>query len=103
MTQPIKTLQEIVGESLSKLLAEMQAMEPLPSAGSPEALANHENWMKRHREITSLYHKALYRAMHALPTPVRDLLDQIQEQEWKLLNFDQEEQQADPDEEKNAS
>lgn len=70
------------------ILDQMNAMHPLPAHGTPEALADHEGWMKRHDEITELKREAEQYALCALPSEVGKALSQVSARMRTLLNLD---------------
>ncbi len=74
-------------EKLAEVLATLEALEPLPEPGTPEALADHDGWMRRHREIANIERDAELAAMMALPPEVRTLLNKVRYRKQTLLNI----------------
>lgn len=72
---------------LQELLSELEAMTPLAPACSPEALADHENWMKANERIRELARKAEYAALMTVPAEVAEVLDAIDTRKLVLLNL----------------
>ena len=72
---------------IQAILDQMNAMQPLPVHGTPEALADHEGWMKRHDEITELKCEAERYALCALPLEVSRELGRVSARMRTLLNL----------------
>ena len=77
----------VIKARLQELLEELQGLQPVPKALTPEALADHEGWMKRHEHIVELGHRAMYVALMALPPDVQALYSTVETQKWHLLNL----------------
>jgi dihydroneopterin aldolase len=72
---------------LQELLSELEALPPLPKACTPEALADHDNWMKRHEQVCELVRKAEYAALTAVPAEVAEALEAVYERKRALLHL----------------
>jgi hypothetical protein len=62
---------------LQELLATVEGMQPLPNAGSPEAVAMHDAWMKQHRDLDDLLHTAEIYALCTVPADVEKMLGRV--------------------------
>lgn len=65
-------------KKLAEILQKLDTLERLPLPESPESRAmDHDEWMRRHREITDLYRDAEHYALLSIPPEVAHLLNQI--------------------------
>ncbi len=74
-------------EKLAEILVKLEGLEPLPEAGTPEALADHDGWMKRHKEIANIERDAELAAMMTLPPEVMLALNKVRYRKQTLLNI----------------
>lgn len=78
--------QETIAE-LQAILAELQAMTPLPPAATPgRTTEEHEEWMTRHKAITDRMRKAELQALATLPAFVASCLFAINQRALELFN-----------------
>ncbi len=62
---------------LQEICETVSAMQPLPKAGSPEALAMHEAWMEQQRVLDNVRFAADLSALRAVPPSVQDMYDRV--------------------------
>ena len=74
-------------EKLREILDELNALEPLPVIGTPEARADHDGWMKRRRAIEEQEHNAEGYALLSIPPEVDVLLRRIKARRRVLFNM----------------
>jgi len=80
-------LQAQIIKNLQEILKTLEAMDPLPDSCSPEAIANHEEWMKQSERIRELSRKAESLALMALPPDVAQVYNQLESRKWTLVNL----------------
>ena len=78
-------LQPLVIKNLQEILKTLEAMTPLPEAGSPEAIADHKGWMEQHELICTLGRRAASLALMALPSEVAKAYNALEARKWTLL------------------
>lgn len=80
-------LHEYEIKELQRILTELEALEPLSSAHSEQATKEHEEWMKRHKQITDLGRRAEYIALLTVPLDIYMLLGKIETRKGVLFNL----------------
>lgn len=77
-------------EQLAKVLTALESLDVLPGATTPEARAmDHDEWIRRHHEITDLYRDAKEYALLSVPPEVKDALDRVKRRKNVLLNVEE--------------
>lgn len=74
---PYMSRKRTVIRHLQELFDIVEGMQPLPDAGSPEAVAMHDAWMKQHRDLDDLLHTAEIYALCTVPTDVEKILGRV--------------------------
>lgn len=69
--------EELAIAGLQEIYETVSAMQPLPKAGSPEAIAMHEAWMEQQRVLDDIRLAADLSALRAVPPVVRDMHDRV--------------------------
>jgi hypothetical protein len=72
---------------LRRVLAELEAMAPLPHAASEEAVAMHDAWIAQSERMSQLKREAEVMALLTAPSEVQKYLDAITTRELALLGF----------------
>lgn len=72
---------------LQGVLAQFDALAPLPRPGSAEALANHQAWMAQSKEMSRLVREAECTAMTTIPEDVQKVLHAIRDRELVLMGI----------------
>jgi len=70
-----KIREELAIADLQEICDTVSAMQPLPKAGSPAALATHEAWMEQQRVLDNIRFDVDLTALGAVPPSVRDMHD----------------------------
>ncbi len=78
-------LETLVIKNLQEILKTLEAMTPLPEVGSPEAIADHEGWMKRSEQINDIARKATALALMTLPSGVAEIYNAVEARKYTLL------------------
>ncbi len=78
-------LQTIIITQLQEMQKTLEAMSPLPEAGSLEAIADHQGWMEQHERICTLERRAASLALMALPSEVAKAYNALEARTWTLL------------------
>ena len=81
------TLQEVCIQKLQEILAELQAMQPLPVIGSEEYFADISAYRASGKEIDDLYDTAKTAALMTIPDEVKAVFEPIEQRRRKLLDL----------------
>lgn len=74
-------------KKIQAILDDLNAQEPLPVIGTPEARADHDGWMKRRRAIEEAEYEAEQYALLSIPPNVATLLGQVKKRRRVLFNM----------------
>jgi hypothetical protein len=74
-----RVVNDTVLASLQKILDTVSAMQPLSDAGSPEAGAGHDAWMKQFDRLEDLERTAYVCVLPALPSEVSEMLGRVKD------------------------
>lgn len=81
------TLTDSVIEQLQGFLSELEQMPVPPPAGSPEAIASHDEWMTTRKRIRRIVERAEWRALLTVPPEVAEVLNAINARKNVLFNL----------------
>lgn len=86
---PVVLIEEddYVLNQLRAYLSELEAMAVPPPAGSPEALADHDNWMKTREQIRRIVRMAEWSALLTVPSEVTEVLKAIDARKAVLMHL----------------
>lgn len=72
---------------LKSILAQLDALAPLPKAGTQEALANHKVWMEQSERMSLLVRDAECIALATVPEEAKEVLRKISARQLVLMGI----------------
>jgi hypothetical protein len=72
---------------LQSILAQLNALAPLPKAGTEQAFANHKVWMEQSERMSLLVRDAECIALTTVPEEVKEVLRQINARQLALMGI----------------